>query len=81
MQSNFRVAGWHGAAIGSSQAPLRQAQGRLSRKRREKWGTHFNVSVDFKIKANIKINVKGSGQECPLHTGWAAEAAVYFLWA
>jgi hypothetical protein len=51
---------------------LRQAQGRLSRKRREKWGTDFNVSVNFNIKANIKINGKGNGQECPFHTGVAA---------
>jgi hypothetical protein len=58
---------------------LRQAQGRLSRKRREKWGNHFNVSVNFNVKAKININGKGNGQECPFHTGWAAEASVYFL--
>jgi hypothetical protein len=51
---------------------LRQAQGRLSRKRREQWGTHFNVSVNFNIKANIKINGKGNGQECPFHMGVAS---------
>jgi hypothetical protein len=30
------------------------------------------MDISFKINFNIKINVKGNGQECPFHTGVAA---------
>jgi hypothetical protein len=36
------------------------------------------------VKINVKINVKGIGQECPIHTGWyhprdgAAREVYYF---
>ena len=35
-------------------------------------GHPFFVSVNFNIKTNFKIIVKGNGRECPFHTCWAS---------
>ena len=73
MQSNFRVAGWDEAAIGSSQVPpFDRLRAGFRAKDARNGGNHFNIRVNFNIKGNIKINGKGNGQECPFHTGVAA---------
>jgi hypothetical protein len=47
-----------------------------SRKGGEKWGTpvlsFWWRGVKVRIKIEIKINVKGNGQECPFRAGVAA---------
>jgi hypothetical protein len=40
----------------------------FSQRTREKWGTQITI----KGKNKIKNRIKGSGQECPLHTIWGA---------